>query len=602
MLKLVRLARPSLGFIACFVVACSAGSGDDNVGGGGGSTGTDAGSDAGSNADAPMDGDSASSSDACPWSCSIDHRAVVGCGEEIVQLCSTSEMCADGRCEPACYAADLVRSSIGCEYFPVAMDGYIGADNGCFAVFVANTWPTAAHLSVDFRGATLDPAQFAYLPEGSGTDLTYAPYDPSTGIPSGGVAILFLAGPDPMNPGGAVECPEAPAITNGSAQVDGTGKGHAFHVVSDVPVVAYQILPYGGGNAAVTGASLLMPTGVWDTNYVAINAFRRANVGTEPSLNIVALQDGTEVTMVPNAALEGGGGIDAADANSVVVIGLNRGEQAQITQSEELTGSPIESNKPIALMAGHECMYVPVDQGFCDHAEQQIPPVRALGHEYVGAPFRQRSTIAEAAGYRIIGAVDGTQISFDPPSVHAAQTIDFGQVIELAAGQPFIVRSQDADHPFIFTMYMSGSETVVDGYGDPEFVRVVPARQYLQRYVFFTDPTYPETNLVVVREKGAEGFADVELVCSGVLGGWQPVGSEGRFEMTRIDLVRHDFEPQGGCDNGRHEMKSSQPFGLTIWGWGTTETTSYTENVSYGYPAGESIVQLNDIYIPSVPK
>jgi hypothetical protein len=147
---------------------------------------------------------------------------------------------------------------------------------------------------------------------------------------------------------------------------------------------------------------------------------------------------------------------------------------------------------------------------------------------------------------------------------------------------------------------MSGSDTVEDGYGDPEFVRVIPAGQYLQRYVFFTHPTYPETNLVIVREKGPNGFADVELDCSGNLDGWQPVGSAGQFEYTRVDLVRYDFEPKGGCNNGVHEMKSDLPFGLTVWGWGTPQV--HTANVSYGYPAGESVVRLNDIYVPPVPK
>ena len=44
----------------------------------------------------------------------------------------------------------------------------------------------------------------------------------------------------------------------------------------------------------------------------------------------------------------------------------------------------------------------------------------------------------------------------------------------------------------------------------------MPPEQYLQQYVFFTDPTYPETNLVVVRARGTDGqFHDVNLDCGG---------------------------------------------------------------------------------------
>ncbi len=123
-----------------------------------------------------------------------------------------------------------------------------------------------------------------------------------------------------------------------------------------------------------------------------------------------------------------------------------------------------------------------------------------------------------------------------------------------------MVRSQDAQHPFYMSAHMTGAgafdpqtsdpNASADGRGDPEFVNVIPPAEFLESYVFFTDPTYPETNLVVVRVKGPKGFRDVTLDCAGPLGGWQPVGASGRFEYTRFDLVRHNFEPQGKCDNG----------------------------------------------------
>jgi hypothetical protein len=146
------------------------------------------------------------------------------------------------------------------------------------------------------------------------------------------------------------------------------------------------------------------------------------------------------------------------------------------------------------------------------------------------------------------------------------------------------------------------------GTGDPEFVNVIPAKQYLSSYVFFTDPTYPETNLVVVRKRGEDGFADVTLDCAGVLGGWTALGAD--YQLTRVDLVRHDFQPQGGCNTGRREMSSELPFGVWVWGWGGPETQpatgclesepSFTCYVSYAYPAGEGLVIINDVELPEI--
>jgi len=60
--------------------------------------------------------------------------------------------------------------------------------------------------------------------------------------------------------------------------------------------------------------------------------------------------------------------------------------------------------------------------------------------------------------------------------------------------------------------------------GDPEFVNVIPTGQYLNRYLFFTDPTYPTTNLVFIRKKATDNtFKDVK-------------GNGGQFECVRWDI------------------------------------------------------------------
>jgi hypothetical protein len=156
-----------------------------------------------------------------------------------------------------------------------------------------------------------------------------------------------------------------------------------------------------------------------------------------------------------------------------------------------------------------------------------------------------------------------------------------------------------------FDPEQNGTGGKADGRGDAEFVNVIPPGEYLNRYVFFTDPTYPETNLVIVRTKGLNGFEDVVLDCAGPLGGWQPIGASGNFEYTYFDLSRGNFEAQGNCNNGRHEITSNVPFGLTVWGWGSAATGAqfagfYSQYVSYAYPGGASVAPINDVVIPVI--
>ena len=149
-----------------------------------------------------------------------------------------------------------------------------------------NQWTTGqpARIQVDLAGNVLPIDAFARIPVGNGVNISYEPYDlERVGLQQNQVAILFLSrdpaalnDPVPNDPRLLANCPPGvtPAVV-GDAALHGTGIGTAFHISTNVPVVAYQMLPYGGGSARVTAATLLLPTNAWDTNYLAANASRR---------------------------------------------------------------------------------------------------------------------------------------------------------------------------------------------------------------------------------------------------------------------------------------------------------------------------------------
>lgn len=536
----------------------------------------------------------------CANTCTADLKKVLDCNGNLVTMCTGDQGCAGGQCiDDPCEAARQSSSSYGCDYWSLKTDIISDAQGACFAAFIANTWTSPVKIQVDYNGQSLNTASFARIPSGQGQGLQYAPYDPAAGLPPGEVAILFLS----REPNGFLpDCP-APAAISGDSGTLGTGRGHAFHITTDRPVVAYQILPYGGGSSAATSATLLLPTSVWDTNYVAINAYAASQIAPAyPSLDILAYQDNTTVTILPKVAIQGGAGVNGGPANTQAVYTLNHGEYLQITQSQELSGSPIQSDKPIGVWGGASCLNVPVTAYACDTAQQQIPPVKAMGNEYAAVRYRGRNGgVDEAPPWRMVGMVNGTLLTYDPgPPPGAPAGLNLGDVVEFNAAGPYTVKSQDADHPFYLAAYMTGGENF-GGEGDPEWVNVIPTAQYLDSYVLFTDPTYSETNLVVIRKPDKNGaFADVVLDCAGPLDGWQPAGP---YQYTRKDLVTGDFQNSGNCSNGRHEIKSNLPFGVTVWGWGSSQAGSFfTEYVSYAYPAGASVAQINQVTIVPDPE
>src|SRR4051794_40760724 len=61
----------------------------------------------------------------------------------------------------ACATAVQARSSVGCEYYAMQMDGGFAANNGCFVAFVANTSETSVHIQAAFAGTDIDLGSFA---------------------------------------------------------------------------------------------------------------------------------------------------------------------------------------------------------------------------------------------------------------------------------------------------------------------------------------------------------------------------------------------------------------------------------------------------------
>ncbi len=627
----------SIALVGFLLVACASSPLPSNFASDDGGTGLESGSDGGGSGSSGgheggggpnYDGGNLTgdASAVCRNSCSSDGTSVVSCMTgQIVQTCASGQSCVQGQCVTPCGAAQLNKSTIGCDYYAVDPDVIQEGIGACFAVYIANTSTQPVSIGLEYGNLTYDATAVSAIPSGDGKAITYQPL-PSGKLPPGQIAIVFLS--QTTNPigGVSVTCPITPAIDGTDSSTHGTSMGSAFHITTDQPVVAYDIFPYGGGNAAMTSATLLIPTSAWDTNYVAVNAFPQSVIAMSanamPSLDIVAMDDGTTVTINPMVAIEPGSGVPGAQANTPQTYSLSKGQVLQFTQAQELTGSPLQSNKPVGVWGAASCLNIDVNTCCCDSAHQQLPPVRALGTQYTGVRYRNRQdpsgdagvVIEEAPPWRLVGAVNGTQLTWLPSTPPGAPTaLNLGTIATFNASGPFVVTSQDNGHPFYMSAHMTGCETIFqssDCRGDPEFVDVVPSAQWLSSYTFFTDPTYPETNLVVVRQKKNGSFSDVSLDCAGTLTGWQPIDQADTFEYTRTDLVRHDFIQQGNCDNGRHQMTSAAPFGLTVWGWGSAETGGaynlpqapgfYTQAVSYAYPAGASVAPINNVVVPPV--
>jgi len=546
----------------------------------------------------------------CLRQCSLDGRSVIDtCTDEVVETCKPELACGAGVCQEPCAAAAADRSSNGCDFYFQAPLFTKAFGRSCYAAFVVNTSAVPVEFALELEGNRLDVSKALF--HTTPGEATLLPQDGP--IQPGESAILFVSDTDPNGPPSSdsndVRCPDGVVPATYLDPVPaGTGLGTSYHLTTNVPVSLAAIYPFGGASTFLPSATLLFPVPVWGTQHVIVNAWEKNAIpirfsGAGPSAQIVASEDDTEITIRPTRDIQDGVGVVGGPALVPVSYRLKKGQFLQLDQAEELSGSVVTSDKPTTVFGGHECMDVPSTRTACDSALQQLPTFEQWGSEYVGVGYRPRlGDEHEPMPYRIVAARDGTKLDYDPVIPPGAPTtLSAGEVVTFwsGTGDAFVVRTQDADHPIYLAAYMSGGceklggsdfigERDFDCNGDPEFVNVVPAGQYLSSYSFYADPTYQESSLVVVRQKTRDRFDDVWLECAGTLTDWKPVGTRGQYEFTRVDLIRK-FGPgqsfDGGvCQKGLHRMRSQGPFTATVWGWGTT--------ASYAYPGGMALRKL----------
>ncbi|MCX4241071.1 IgGFc-binding protein [Paraliomyxa miuraensis] len=535
--------------------------------------------------------------------CSSDLKQVVSIGTgAVVETCPPDEGCLQGQCIPACLAAAGSEGSLGCEFLvpssPFFANGNpAAAQSGpCHALLVSNPWDRPALLDLSRDGMPYDVSLVTRIPNGIGPATTYGPLPPA-GIPSGQVAVVFLSHRPGVFNANSLECPIAPAVLADTA-THGTAQGVAFSLESDTPVQVYDIIPYGGASTYLPSASLLYPSTAWGDGYVLVSP--HPPDGTEWLLAVVR-DDATTLSIQPTVAIAAGSIPNPPVAVFTQYV-ANAGEVLQWHALGDPYGTILSADKPIGVFSGNTYLQVSTTDGPLsgrDSAHQMIPDVNALASEYVGAGLLSRlpGLAPESVRYRLVGVVDGTTLSWDaasPPGAPA--TLNAGQMAEFESTATFSVASQDEGHPFSLSQYMSGTLggqpgcTGIPGpcgLGDDDWVVLVPPAQFLRSYAFFVDPTYGTSSLVVVREAGPTGFELVTLDCMGTITGWQPVGTDGRFEYAHVELFRGGVASVPACATSQHLATSDGNFGIVVWGQDAA--------ASYGYPAGGNLRSINAI-------
>ena len=84
---------------------------------------------------------------------------------------------------------------------------------------------------------------------------------------------------------------------------------------------------------------------------------------------------------------------------------LNRMQTLYISSLDDLTGSRVVSDKPIAFISGHECGTLPNNFLFCDQLVEQIPPTSTWGRRFITTSIATRT---QYDVLKVVASRDGT--------------------------------------------------------------------------------------------------------------------------------------------------------------------------------------------------
>jgi len=366
----------------------------------------------------------------------LDYEHSTNCLED-----DETTLCDDGACISQCQFIAKSESYVGCEYWAVDLDN-------------------------------------AFLTNGAGIplDAYFAPFAVAISNPGGTLTAEITIRsvseelvPGPSNLPNLVAPGEMSVFNLPPSSIEGTMHGfEAYQITSTVPIVAYQFNPLDDEQVYSNDASLLLPTTSLGTRYYGMTR-RQTFEQLKGSMTVVATQPGeTEITTfrLPETTDQNpmrtlaGTDIPPMEGGDEFSITLQQFEVLNIETNHlgaDLTGTYIESTRPVAVFGGTEasnapntdsCIYLgrppeggevsEQDRWVCewdretrcwdttrnepnialcsefitccaDHLEQQMLPIFAWGREFnaVHSAFRG----SEADVWRVLAAEDDTHVT-----------------------------------------------------------------------------------------------------------------------------------------------------------------------------------------------
>jgi hypothetical protein len=368
-------------------------------------------------------------------------------------------------------------------------------------------------------------------------------------------------------------------ITNDTVEDKG------IHVTASQPVSIYGFDYLNTGSTAFTA----YPTTMFGTNYcvMARAAFTDAHdfdFSTFYSeLAVVGTVTNTTVSITPSATTK------LSNHTNAYSINLNQGETYQIRSAydgafntNDVTGTLVTSDKPIAVFAGANVSEVPQNAGDLNPLVQEQVPVDQWGTNVLAFSFAGR---LNGDTYRILAVSNDTVVTITGDVITVVNenslpwpvTTNYETLTTNLAAGTFCDIILDgpvqfqSNKPIQVAQFANGGDFdhPDTGEGDPCEILLPPTGRYLTSYAIYTvtnddvtgdfDENY--LNLIVAQSATNTTFIDNSLVAAT---NFIAIGSSGYYG-AQIAVT----------NGGTHNITSSQPINVEVYGFGFFDAYGY---------------------------
>ena len=298
-------------------------------------------------------------------------------------------------------------------------------------------------------------------------------------------------------------------------------------------------------------ATIVMPITALETDYV-VQVYENDLMAKE--LAVVATTNNTQVTITPHARTTSG------QVKGVpFTVTLQRGEVYQLMSNDggnDFSGTRVQSDKAVAVFAGHQCINIPTGNPWCDHIVEQQMPTRMWGRQFVVTKTKGQN------GDRVMltAVNDNTQLYVNgtlKTTLNALQSYEF----RLTDNSAYIETSE----PTTCYLYVEGARDN-NMIGDPSSVHVSPIEQRIKQLTFSTfQTTVSRTHYVNIVTTKA-GVNSIKLDGNIISNEFITVQGNANLMYAQIQV-----------QNGTHTLETNiDGFVGHVYGLGRCESYAYT--------------------------